>query len=78
MAINPQSVTSQNPIKVFLDGNAWCALFGEDVQAGETELGSTPAEALQRLSDRILEPSALEQWIKKPIGENRQLMDEPE
>lgn len=30
---------------VFVDGNAWCALYGENIQEGVCGFGSTPAEA---------------------------------
>lgn len=30
---------------VFPDGNAWCALYGEDLQSGVAGFGRTPAEA---------------------------------
>lgn len=30
---------------VFLDGNAWCALYGPDIQVGVCGFGATPTEA---------------------------------
>lgn len=32
--------------KVFPDGNAWCALYGENVQEGVCGFGDTPADAV--------------------------------
>lgn len=32
--------------KLFKDGNAWCALWGDDLQVGISGFGKTPAEAL--------------------------------
>ena len=33
--------------KVYMDGNKWCALYGEDLQVGVCGFGDTPAEAIQ-------------------------------
>lgn len=33
--------------RIFQDGNAWCALLGEDIAVGVTGWGDTPAEAMQ-------------------------------
>ena len=30
---------------VYRDGNQWCALYGEDLQAGVSGFGDTPAKA---------------------------------
>ena len=32
--------------KVFPDGNAWCALYGDNIQEGVCGFGKTPAEAV--------------------------------
>jgi hypothetical protein len=65
--IKPTEITYENPIRVYLEGNTFCALWGKDLQVGEAEFGSTPIEAVTKLSNRILEPDALSQWIKKPL-----------
>lgn len=32
--------------KVFIDGNRWCALYGDDLQAGVAGFGDSPSEAM--------------------------------
>jgi len=32
--------------RVFVDGDRWCALYGEDVQTGVAGFGLSPAEAM--------------------------------
>lgn len=32
--------------KVFIDGNQWCALYGEDLMSGVAGFGDTPADAV--------------------------------
>lgn len=32
--------------KVFLDGDSWCALYGENIQEGVCGFGDTPADAV--------------------------------
>lgn len=36
-------------IKIYEDGDQWCALLGPDVQSGISAHASTPREALQAL-----------------------------
>jgi hypothetical protein len=31
--------------RIFLDGDAWCALYGEDLQIGLVGFGATPSDA---------------------------------
>lgn len=38
-----------NTIAIQLDGNAWCALIGDNLQEGVAGFGGTPREALQNL-----------------------------
>ena len=40
-------------IIVFLDGDQWCALLGENLQEGLGGFGNTPAEAIRSLSYEI-------------------------
>lgn len=40
-------------INVFIDGNKWCALLGEDLQEGLAGFGDTPSEALRDLADQV-------------------------
>ena len=40
-------------IDVFMDGNLWCALLGDNLQDGLAGFGETPAEALRSLADEI-------------------------
>jgi len=32
--------------RLFLDGNSWCALYGENIQDGVAGYGSSPAKAM--------------------------------
>ena len=32
--------------KIFLDGNKWCALYGENLQDGVAGFGDSPADAM--------------------------------
>ncbi len=47
-------VTATNPIKVFPDGNLWCALLGEDLQSGQAAFAATPGEALAHLLEALI------------------------
>ena len=42
-------ISPDYPIKIYPDGNMWCALFGEDLQSGYCGFGKTPEEALGKL-----------------------------
>lgn len=33
--------------RLFIDGNQWCALYGENIQDGVAGFGSTPYEAMR-------------------------------
>lgn len=33
--------------KLFLDGNLWCALYGDNIQDGVTGFGSSPSKAYE-------------------------------
>jgi len=44
-----------NIIKLTLDGDAWCALLGEDLQEGLAGFGDTPSDALKELVAAIEE-----------------------
>lgn len=37
--------------KVFPDGDAWCALYGENIQEGVAGFGKSPALAMQDFDD---------------------------
>ena len=32
--------------RLFIDGNQWCALYGEDLQSGVAGFGASPAHAM--------------------------------
>ena len=32
--------------KLFIDGNQWCVLYGDDIQSGITGFGETPNKAI--------------------------------
>jgi hypothetical protein len=40
-------------IRVYKDGDQWCALFGVNLQDGECEFADTPDEAAQKLLTRL-------------------------
>ena len=40
-------------IKVFKDGNMWCALTGDDLESGIAGFGTTPVDAIRDLCDSI-------------------------
>lgn len=41
---------------IFIDGNQWCALYGENLQEGVAGFGDSPGEAMQNFD---------EEWYKK-------------
>lgn len=44
-----------NVTQVFLDGNQWCALLGENIQEGIAGFGLSPKEALESLAGELEE-----------------------
>lgn len=44
---------------VSIDGNQWCALYGEDLQSGVAGFGSTPAEAMVDFDHQWMNVKAL-------------------
>lgn len=42
-------MSDDQEIRIFLDGNMWCALRGQDLQVGESGFGETPKAALAGL-----------------------------
>lgn len=42
----PRTVIDYGDIRVFEDGNQWCALRGENLQEGEAAFGDTPMQAI--------------------------------
>lgn len=53
------SVSQENPIKVYPDGNFWCALIGDDLQQGLSGFGKSPEAAIARLFDQELAQEVL-------------------
>lgn len=45
--------TDNQAIRVYLDGNVWCALIGDDLQSGTAGFGNTPAEAIACLQQAV-------------------------
>lgn len=37
--------------KLYPDGNQWCALYGDDIQAGLAGFGDTPAKAMEAFDE---------------------------
>jgi|WetSurMetagenome_2_1015567.scaffolds.fasta_scaffold99553_1 hypothetical protein len=42
-------------IRLFPDGDAWCALIGENIEEGICGFGSIPPEALEALAAQMKE-----------------------
>jgi hypothetical protein len=42
-------VLGNSDVQIYLDGNKWCALIGENLQVGESGWGDTPQDALTAL-----------------------------
>ena len=38
--------------KIFPDGTAWCALYGDNIQEGVCGFGDTPAEAIRDFNNK--------------------------
>jgi hypothetical protein len=51
--IDSAEVTATRPLKVYPDGNQWCALWGDDIQSGVAGFGDTPALALNALLSSV-------------------------
>lgn len=56
-----QIISGANPIRIYPDGDMWCAVAGADLQEGASVWGKTPIEALKRLQ-YVLTPFE-ECWI---------------
>ena len=44
-ALMKQSWFAVLQAKIFIDGNQWCALYGDNIQAGVAGFGNSPYEA---------------------------------
>lgn len=42
--------------RLFIDGNQWCALYGDNIQEGIAGFGDTPADALVDFNNAFLIP----------------------
>lgn len=42
--------------KLYIDGNQWCALYGENLQDGIAGFGDTPAKAVMNFNKAWYEP----------------------
>lgn len=60
--------------KLFLDGDTWCALFGEDIQSGVSGWGRTPDEAMKAFDLAWVEPYG-EAGVKSPSGDATAVLD---
>ena len=50
--------------KLYIDGNKWCALYGDDIQKGLVGFGNSPQKALQDFDTnfyKCIEPGT-EKW----------------
>ena len=45
-AVDYASYSQKLKPKLYIDGNQWCALYGENIQAGVCGFGDSPAKAL--------------------------------
>lgn len=50
--------------RLFVDGNAYCALYGDDLQSGCTGFGATAAEAMEDFDQNWLKTIAPERATK--------------
>ena len=41
----------RDQLQIYPDGNAWCVLWGEDIQTGICGFGDSPAEAMKDFDD---------------------------
>ncbi len=57
-----QIINRNNPIQIYPDGNAWCALVGDNIMEGVAAFGNTPLEAITALQKHLIEPSGDNQW----------------
>ena len=48
-----QFKSTQTQVELFMDGDQWCALLGENLQEGKAGFGDTKSEALRTLADRL-------------------------
>ncbi len=71
------TIEPTNPIKLFQDGDRWCALLGEDLQAGQAVFSTDPIHAVQTLIHRLGIKDSLEVWAGSDISEKRTVF-EPE
>lgn len=62
----------KDEIRIYMDGDMWCALRGEDLQIGESGFGTTPEEALCELL-KLKPRRELEASIKFWKGEAERL-----
>lgn len=46
--------TQETIVKLFMDGNAWCALIGVNIQEGVCAFGDSPSKSLENLSKVIV------------------------
>jgi ribosomal protein S27E len=60
--MSSESVSVENPIRIYPDGATWCALWGQDIMEGLSGFGRTPETALSQL----LEQENL--WENTPHG----------
>lgn len=44
-----QDGSLENPIRIYPDGDSWCALLGADLQEGVAGFGDSPLEAIAQL-----------------------------
>jgi hypothetical protein len=57
-------VNHEDPIKIYPDGSFWCALWGKDLQSGQSGFGRSPFDALSSLmkNDEVWEQSPHGVW----------------
>lgn len=56
---NPDTINPDfDIIKIYKDGNEWCALIGPDLSVGYAGFGSTPLDALKSLTKWL----GFEEW----------------
>ena len=56
--------------RLFVDGNKWCALYGEDLQNGVAGFGDTPIAACVDFNRNFHNQDATEQKARKLLEES--------
>lgn len=62
-------ISHTNPIKIYPDGDQWCALWGDDIQSGVAAFDPSPDVAIARLLSTPAFRAILELSLQQSIRE---------